>query len=88
MIDTTGLPLSSSGKDPATQFKKSLGLGVYAGASVIKAINQDFDIFAEPYYRRYLNNQASETAPFQQYLSNWGIQLGIRYSLTKGGQRY
>ena len=88
MIDTTGLPFSSSGKDPATQFKSSLGLGLYAGVSVIKAINEDFDIFAEPYYRRYLNNQASEAAPFQQYLSNWGIQFGIRYSLNKGGQRF
>jgi hypothetical protein len=40
------------------------------------------------YYRRYLNNQASAEAPFEQYLSNWGVQFGIRYKLNTGGQRY
>ncbi len=88
MLDTTSLPLSQSGKDPASQFNNSLGFGIYAGASIIKPIGTELDIFAEPYYRRYLNNQASASAPFEQYLSNWGVQFGIRYKLNKGGQRY
>jgi hypothetical protein len=88
MLDTTGLPLSQSGKDPASQFNNSLGFGIYAGASVIKSIGTEFEIFAEPYYRRYLNNQASASAPFKQYLSNWGVQIGVRYKLNRGGQRY
>ncbi len=88
MLDTTGLPLSQSGKNPASQFKNSLGFGLYAGASVIKSIGEEVDVFAEPYYRRYLNNHASIAAPFEQYLSAWGVQFGIRYRLNKGGQRY
>ena len=88
MLDTTGFPLSQSGKDPAGQFNNSLGFGIYAGASMIKSVATDLDVFAEPYYRRYLNNQASAAAPFEQYLSNWGVQFGIRYKLNRGGQRY
>jgi hypothetical protein len=88
MLDTTGFPLSQSGKDPASQFNNSLGFGIYAGASMIKSVGTDLDVFAEPYYRRYLNNQASADAPFEQYLSNWGVQFGIRYKLNRGGQRY
>jgi hypothetical protein len=88
MLDTTGFPLSQSGKDPASQFNNSLGFGIYAGASIIKSVATDLDVFAEPYYRRYLNNQASADAPFEQYLSNWGVQFGIRYKLNRGVQRY
>ncbi len=87
MLDTTGLPMSQTGKDPASQFNNSLGFGIYAGASVIKSVATDLDVFAEPYYRRYLNNQASAAAPFEQYLSNWGVLFGLRYKLNAGRQR-
>ena len=88
MIDTSGVPFSQSGKNPSTQFRNSLGIGIYAGVSFIKSINPDWDVFAEPYYRRYIQNEASAEAPFQQYLSNWGLQLGLRYKLNHPGQRY
>ena len=88
MIDTSGVPFSQSGKNPSTQFRNSLGIGIYAGVSFIKSLNPDWDVFAEPYYRRYIQNEASAEAPFQQYLSNWGLQLGVRYKLNHPGQRY
>jgi len=88
MLDTTLVPMSQTAKAPASQIRTNWGLGLYAGVSFVKPVSPVLDLFAEPWYRVYLKNVATDDAPFQQKMSAWGLQLGIRYKFNNGGQRY
>lgn len=87
MLDTSLVPMSQTAKAPASQIKTNWGLGLYAGVSFIKPIGPSTDLFAEPWYRVYLKNAAADDAPFQQKMSAWGLQVGLRYRFNHGGQR-
>ncbi len=87
MLDTSMIPMSQTAKNPKTQFRTRIGVGVYAGVSFVKPVSNTWDLFAEPWYRRYLQNQAVADAPFRQNISSWGLQLGVRYKINAGGQR-
>jgi hypothetical protein len=65
-------------------YKQNIGLGVYAGFSIIKPVSNKFDVFAEPYFRYNLSNMAKGSA-YTQKFNAAGISLGIRYRLK--GQR-
>ncbi len=88
MLDTTLIPMSQTIRDPKTQLKTTMGVGVYAGVSFVKRFTDTWEVFAEPWYRRYLQNHAVTDAPFRQNISSYGLQLGVRYKLNSSGQRW
>jgi opacity protein-like surface antigen len=88
MLDTSLVPMSQTAKAPSSQIRTNWGLGLYAGVSFIKPVSPVMDVFAEPWYRVYLKNAAADAAPFQQRMSAWGLQVGIRYKFNNSGQRY
>jgi opacity protein-like surface antigen len=87
MLDTSLVPMSQTTKTASSQVRTQWGLGLYAGVSFIKPVGENMDLFAEPWYRVYLKNVATDQAPFQQKMSAWGLQLGVRYRFNNGGQR-
>jgi hypothetical protein len=63
-------------------YKQNIGLGLYAGFSIIKPVSKRIDVFMEPYFRYNLSNMAKGTA-YTQKFNAAGISLGIRYNLKK-----
>lgn len=85
MPDTTNQPVSVKGNNAV--FKKNIGIGLYAGISIIKTINENMDLFAEPYFRYNLSDMTQKGQAFNQKFNTTGLSLGIRYRIN-GGQRY
>lgn len=65
-------------------YKQNIGVGLYAGFSLIKPVSDKLDVFVEPYFRYNLSNMARKAA-YGQRFNAAGISLGIRYKLK--GQR-
>lgn len=77
----------SSVKGTSEVFKKNIGLGAHLGLSVIKTINDNMDLFAEPWVRYNFSDMTQKGQAFSQKFTTTGLSLGIRYRLN-GGQRY
>lgn len=63
-------------------YKTNIGMGVYAGFSIIKPVSNKLDVFAEPYFRYNLSNM-SRSSSYSQRFNAAGITLGIRYRLSR-----
>ncbi|GGH82966.1 opacity protein-like surface antigen [Filimonas zeae] len=74
-------------KGTSEVFRKNIGLGAYAGVSIIKTINENMDLFAEPWLRYNFSDMTQNGQAFNQKFTTTGLSLGIRYRLN-GGQRY
>ena len=83
-IDDSLNVISMNSKATGT-YKQNVGIGLYAGFSIIKPIATKFDIFVEPYMKYNLSNMARSSA-YTQRFNTMGINFGIRYKL-KGRQR-
>lgn len=77
----------SSVKGTSEVFRKNIGVGAYAGFSLIKTINENMDLFAEPWLRYNFSDMTRQGQAFNQKFTTTGLSLGIRYRLN-GGQRY
>ena len=64
-------------------YKSSLGLGLYAGFSINKQINDDLHIFFEPYFRYNLSNMTTAQSTYNQKFSVGGLSIGLRYNLNR-----
>ncbi|RFM28779.1 outer membrane beta-barrel protein [Deminuibacter soli] len=69
-------------------YKRNIGLGVYAGFSVMKTITDNMELFAEPYLRYNFSNMTQPGTPYNQKFKTTGLSLGIRYRLNNAGQRF
>lgn len=87
MFDTSLQPVSINGKNSNAVYKRNIGLGVYAGVSIIKSVSENMELFAEPYFRYNFSNMAQPGQPFTQKFKTAGLSLGIRYKLNGSGQR-
>lgn len=65
-------------------YKQNIGVGVYAGFSIIKPVSGKLDVFAEPYFRYNLSNMTRNSV-YTQRFNAVGLSLGLRYKLN--GQR-
>ncbi len=83
-LDTSYRPASFSKSGPAI-FKKKVGVGLYAGLSLIKEISNSTSFFAEPYLRYSLSDRTTNASPFTQRFYTAGILLGIRFKLNGSG---
>ncbi len=84
-LDTSFQPVSLNAKSGGFK-KQSIGLGVYAGFSVIKPINEKTDVFVEPYVRYNISNMQNNSG-YTQKFTTAGLNFGIRYKLKGKGQR-
>lgn len=64
-------------------YKNNVGLGLYAGFSVLKKINEDSHIFFEPYFRYNLSHMTSAQSSYNQKFSLGGLSIGLRYNLSR-----
>ena len=65
-------------------YKQNIGIGAYAGFSIMKPIGGKWDIFAEPYFRYNFSNM-SRSDGYTQKFQAFGINLGLRHKIK--GQR-
>jgi len=84
-IDTSNNVISISNKD-AGVYKKSAGIALFAGASITRKINDNLDVFAEPYFRYDLSGMASSVG-YTQKFHTAGIAIGARIKLNNRRQR-
>lgn len=78
------LGVVSLGSKGTGVYKQNIGVGMYAGFSIIKPVSGKFDLFLEPYFRYNFSNM-SRSSGYSQRFNAMGINLGIRYKLK--GQR-
>lgn len=64
-------------------YKTNLGLGLYAGFSVVKRLSDDLHIFVEPHLRYNLSNMTSPGSAYHQKFSIGGLSLGVRLNLNR-----
>ncbi len=64
-------------------YKTNVGMGVYAGVSVIKKMGDDMHIFFEPYFRYNLSNMTNAGAAYNQKFSLGGLSVGLRLNLNR-----
>ena len=79
---------SSLGTVPLTKsnsmvYKSNIGLGLYAGVSVVKRLSDDLHVFVEPYFRYNLSNMTSTQSSYHQKFSLGGVSLGLRFNLNR-----
>lgn len=85
MLDTSYQPVSFN-KNNSNVFKQNLGVGLYAGLTILKPINENMHWFAEPYFRYNLSDMTRDKSPFAQKFHVAGINLGIRYKINGNRQ--
>lgn len=70
-------------KANSTIYKTNIGLGIYAGVSIIKRLSDDMHVFAEPYFRYNLSNMTTPQSSYNQKFSLGGISIGLRFNLNR-----
>ncbi|HEX6915092.1 MAG TPA: hypothetical protein VF145_07610 [Chitinophagaceae bacterium] len=63
-------------------YRQNIGIGLYAGFSVIKPLSGRTELFLEPYFRYNLSNM-SVTPGLTQRFNAAGLSIGIRYRLSR-----
>jgi hypothetical protein len=89
MIDTSGYQVVSvDGKSGNRPYKQNIGVGLYAGISLLAKINNNTQFFVEPYLRYNLSNMTTNSYLYTQKFTTYGVSFGIRKRLASFGQHY
>lgn len=90
VLDTTLMPvkISTAKGNGANNWRSNIGIGIFASFAVYKRVNERLQIFAEPYFRYNFKPVTQNANIVNQRYSTSGMQLGIRYNLYSGRQRY
>jgi hypothetical protein len=82
ILDTslTSVPIS---KVSNSIYKSNIGLGLYSSISVLKRINENTQLFFEPYFRYNLSNMTNSQSPYNQKFHVGGLAIGLRFSLNR-----
>ena len=90
VLDTTLTPvkISTAKGNGANNWRSNIGIGIFASFAVYKRVNERMQIFAEPYFRYNFKPVTQNANIVNQRYSTSGMQLGIRYNLYSGRQRY
>lgn len=82
ILDTslTSVPIS---KVSSSIYKSNIGLGLYSSISVLKRINENTQLFFEPYFRYNLSNMTNSQSPYNQKFQVGGLAIGLRFSLNR-----
>ncbi|MBI3720420.1 MAG: hypothetical protein HY252_17720 [Sphingobacteriales bacterium] len=80
--------INTSGTQGVNAWKKNIGMGLYGSLSISKRLNDQMQLFFEPYIRyNFKPVNINETIVKQKYMTT-GLQVGIRYNLFHNRQRY
>ncbi|GAC1395036.1 MAG: hypothetical protein NVSMB63_14610 [Sediminibacterium sp.] len=71
----------SKGTNPV--YKNNIGMGLYAGFSILKRINDDTHLFFEPYFRYNLSGITTDQSSYNQKFNVGGLSIGLRYNLNR-----
>lgn len=63
-------------------YKSKLGMGLYSSISVLKRINENTQLFFEPYFRYNLSDMTNAQSPYNQRFHVGGLAVGLRFSLN------
>lgn len=88
VLDTTFQMVNVSPKENDGIAKHSVGLSLYGSISFIKPVNEQTDVFAEPYFRYNISKLQNTAYNFSQRFSAVGLTLGVRYKLNYRKQHY
>ncbi len=90
VLDTTLAPvkISTAKGNGANNWRSNIGIGVFASFAMYKRVNERLQVFAEPYFRYNFKPVTQNANIVNQRYSTSGMQLGIRYNLYSGRQRY
>lgn len=82
ILDTslTSVPIS---KVSSSIYKSNIGMGLYSSISVLKRINENTQLFFEPYFRYNLSNMTNSQSPYNQKFQVGGLAIGLRFSLNR-----
>jgi hypothetical protein len=64
-------------------YKSNTGVSLYLGLSFATRLNNNFDLFTEPYIRYRLNNMTGTYQSFRQKINIGGLSFGLRYNFKK-----
>jgi hypothetical protein len=87
LLDTAQQIINIADYKTTGVYKTKVGLGLYAGLAVVKAIGDRTDLLIEPHARWNLNNTTTDAAWFKQKNIVAGISIGVRYKLNGKRQR-
>lgn|GEM_PF-2990907 len=87
MIDTAQQSINVASYKNAGIYKTNVGLSLYAGLGIVKAINEKMDFLVEPHARINLSNTATNAAWFRQKNITAGVSIGVRYKINGTRQR-
>ncbi|MCZ2223223.1 MAG: hypothetical protein LC122_06290 [Chitinophagales bacterium] len=71
-----------SAKENSSIYKHNVGVSLFGSISLIKPLTDNFDIFAEPYFRYRLTDPKYNAYGFKQKFNAAGINLGVRFKLN------
>jgi len=69
-------------KDNAGFYKHTVGLSLLGSVSLIKPLSDNFDVFAEPYFRYNLSQPKYNAYGYSQKFSAVGVNFGVRFKLN------
>lgn len=78
----TSLASVSMNKVSNDIYKSKLGMGLYSSISVLKRINENTQLFFEPYFRYNLSDMTNGQSPYNQRFHVGGLAVGLRFSLN------
>ena len=87
MLDTAQQTINIADYKTTGVYKTKVGLSLYAGIALVKAVGIKTDLLIEPHARWNLNNTTTEAAWFKQKNIVAGISIGVRYKLNGKRQR-
>ncbi len=87
MLDTAQQTINIADYKTTGVYNTKVGLGLYAGLAVVKAIGEKTDLLIEPHARFNLTNTTTDAAWFKQKNIVAGISIGVRYKLNGKRQR-
>ncbi|HET9057589.1 MAG TPA: outer membrane beta-barrel protein [Chitinophagaceae bacterium] len=90
ILDTnlSPVPVNTNSTLGVNAWRKNIGLGLYASISFYKRINDQIQLFFEPYTRINLNPVNTNKLVVKQKYNTTGLQIGVRYNLFHKRQRY
>jgi hypothetical protein len=90
ILDTNLSPVSINTTNTlgVNAWRRNIGLGLYASLSIYKRINNQVDLFFEPYTRINLKPVTVNETLIKQKYTTTGLQVGLRYNLFHKRQRY
>jgi len=80
ILDTSLSPVDINSNDV---YKSNTGMSLYFGLSLATKLNNNFQLFTEPYIRYRLSNMAGTYQPFTQKINVGGLSFGLKYNFKK-----